>query len=392
MIINRINRIIARGSLQTQPDCTQALYSPMLGVLLLVLASAAAPRCLAESQPGGLWDAAAAAAGEWDEEDGSSALPDGQPGGDGGWVAQRDVLQADQGGASLARMPPPGMATLGVKVVQLFPVIPETKDGRKNHTVILTLWLRRVHEPVHHALPHQQSRSAIRGVAWLDDPADLNYRTFGHLTLVVNHAAWQPALRLETMASEKPIAVHANMEHMHEKRLSDPLRPYHFTFLLPPNAGTCFKVRVCVATHMLVTCWAGIWSLRGHDPHAPGCIHLGNYPPRPLPPAPHLNARACGAAANVHTRVLVVPRPGRHAPSMQRGSGWRCAHPRCHVAPRCTAVAPETCPWGWPVPLGRACVRPCVTHIGGGAQQQQAKSRARIHSRPVAPPGPHSDL
>ncbi|GLC55206.1 hypothetical protein PLESTB_000955000 [Pleodorina starrii] len=133
---------------------------------------------------------------------------------------------------------------LGVRVVRpVYAIIPETRDGRKNVTVVLTVWLKRVGaRRAPYDLPHQ-AQDSIRIMVWADNPFDIHSRQWGHLKLPLDHAQWKPELLLET-AEPGPIlrSVYEPQAHHASSVIDHNLRPYSFRVDLPDGVGDCFKL------------------------------------------------------------------------------------------------------------------------------------------------------
>ncbi|GIL59601.1 hypothetical protein Vafri_14342 [Volvox africanus] len=133
---------------------------------------------------------------------------------------------------------------LGVRIIRpVYAVIPDTRDGRKNVTVLLTIWLKRVGARASlYDLPHQ-AQDSIRLMVWVDNPFNLHSRQFGHLKLPVDHAHWMPNLLFETSTPGPVLRAEYEPETKHRGMVIDHIiRPYSFRVDLPDGVGDCFKI------------------------------------------------------------------------------------------------------------------------------------------------------
>ncbi|GIL78489.1 hypothetical protein Vretifemale_7844, partial [Volvox reticuliferus] len=118
-----------------------------------------------------------------------------------------------------------------------------TRDGYKNATVVMTIWLKRVgasNGP--YDMPHQ-SKDAIRMIVWVDSPSNLFLRTNGHLLLPTEMDQWWPNLHLETGSPGPLLPVLLETSGYHYRRVwGAGQRPYSFRVDLPDGVGDCFKI------------------------------------------------------------------------------------------------------------------------------------------------------
>ncbi|GFR43150.1 hypothetical protein Agub_g4174 [Astrephomene gubernaculifera] len=157
------------------------------------------------------------------------------------FVSPADISDAALDGFSNGGTPANFMSSLGVRAVApMYAVIP--MEG-KNLTVSLTLWLRRVGATGSpYGMPHQ-SKDAIRILVWVDNPADLQLRKYGHLLLPAEQGVWQPELLLETVQPGPILPAKLEYGKKQINEIGDPrVRPYTFRVELPAGAGNCFKV------------------------------------------------------------------------------------------------------------------------------------------------------
>ncbi|GFR40233.1 hypothetical protein Agub_g801 [Astrephomene gubernaculifera] len=130
---------------------------------------------------------------------------------------------------------------LGVRMIS--PIYATIRDGNKNVTVALTVWLRRVGAAKGpFDLPHQ-AKDAIRMLVWVEKPDDLHKRKFGHMVLPYNHSVWQPELLLET-AEPGPVlqVLPETGQQPIPPKIESALRPYSLRVELPAGVGDCFKL------------------------------------------------------------------------------------------------------------------------------------------------------
>ncbi|GLI65118.1 hypothetical protein VaNZ11_008570, partial [Volvox africanus] len=134
--------------------------------------------------------------------------------------------------------------SLGVRVVRpVYAIVPRTRDGHHNVTVVLTIWLRRVGATQGpYDMPHQ-SKDSIRLLVWVDSPRNLHMRVFGHLNLPIEHYQWHPHLSLETALPG--LVLKATLEptsRQYSTVWGQSPRPYSFHVALPPGSSDCFKI------------------------------------------------------------------------------------------------------------------------------------------------------
>ncbi|EFJ41381.1 hypothetical protein VOLCADRAFT_98582 [Volvox carteri f. nagariensis] len=193
---------------------------------------------------------------------------------------------------------------LGVRVLRpVYAIVPVTRDGVRNVTVVMTIWLKRVGAANGvYDMPHQSQaehfrtrslmqtrrgygyvwdnvhsrgfprnwvlpkmwgclccgmhaeadlkgtppdawKDAIRMTVWVDNPVNLFQRTNGHLLLPTEHDKWSPTFHLETTHPGPLLPVVMETGDYHYRRVwGVGQRPYSFRVNLTAGTGDCFKI------------------------------------------------------------------------------------------------------------------------------------------------------
>ncbi|GIL78620.1 hypothetical protein Vretimale_6221 [Volvox reticuliferus] len=137
-----------------------------------------------------------------------------------------------------------GPTRLGVSVVRpVYAIIPRTRDGHRNVTVVLTIWLRRVGATQGPYDMSHQSKDSIRMLVWVDSPRNLHMRVYGHLNLPTEHSHWQPRLLLETALPGPVLTAALEPTSLQYGAVwGQSPRPYSFYVELPAGTSDCFKI------------------------------------------------------------------------------------------------------------------------------------------------------